>query len=126
MFYYGFAGVKEMLLPEYANSFCKNGYIVLTFDYRGFGESEGDPGRLDPGLQIEDIHNALDFIEKVDGVDASKIGLWGTSYGGANAVLVASQTDKINALCVQLTFGDGERVITGICQMKSVKNLKKL
>lgn len=63
---HGFAGVKEMLLPAYANSFCDKGYIVLAFDYRGFGESEGEPGRLDPSLQIEDIHNALDFIAKVE------------------------------------------------------------
>ena len=110
---HGFAGVKEMLLPAYAKRFADHGYIVLTFDYRGFGESEGEPGRLDPKLQIEDIHNAINFFTGIDGVDISRVGLWGTSYGGANAVLAASNTDKIKALCVQLTFANGHRVVTG-------------
>jgi alpha/beta superfamily hydrolase len=40
----GFAGIKELLLPAHAERFQKAGVAALTFDYRGFGGSEGEPG----------------------------------------------------------------------------------
>lgn len=108
----GFAATKEMLLPVYAEKFAQNGYIVLAFDYRGFGDSGGEPGRLVPKLQIEDIKNATSFLASFDGIDADRIGLWGSSYGGANAIIAASMDGRVKCLCVQLAFGDGERCVT--------------
>ncbi len=110
---HGFAGVKEMLLPAFAEHFAANGMAALTFDYRGFGESEGVPGRLVPHEQITDIRNAITYATTLDGIDSNRIGLWGTSYGGANAIVAASRDRRVNVLCVQLTFGNGERVIMG-------------
>jgi len=110
---HGFAGVKEMLLPAFAEHFAANGMAALTFDYRGFGESEGIPGRLVPHEQITDIRNAITFATTLDGINSNRIGLWGTSYGGANAIVAASRDRRVNVLCVQLTFGNGERVIMG-------------
>ena len=83
---HGFAGVKEMLLPNYAKSFAKEGYITLNFDYRGFGESEGERFNLNKTNQIIDIRNAITYLQTLDEVDTEKIALWGTSYGGANAI----------------------------------------
>lgn len=110
---HGFAGVKELLLPNYGEEFCKNGFIALTFDYRGFGESEGEQGKLSPNAQIIDIRNALTFLQSLPEVDPDKLALWGTSFGGANAIVTAAQDKRVTCLSVQLTFGDGERVITG-------------
>jgi fermentation-respiration switch protein FrsA (DUF1100 family) len=108
---HGFAGVKELLLPNFAERFSSQGYSVLTFDYRGFGQSEGEAGRLIPALQIEDILNALLFMRSRPEVDPDRIGLWGTSFGGANAIYAAAQDRNVRCLSVQLTFGDGERVV---------------
>lgn len=120
----GFAGTKEMLLPAYAKKFAENGYVVLTFDYRGFGGSEGEPGRLVPKLQIEDIKSAISFLSSFEKVDVDRIGLWGTSYGGANAIVVASEDKRVKCLCVQLTFGDGERVITANMTSEDISKFK--
>jgi len=46
-------------------------------------------------------------------VDPARIALWGTSFGGANAIIAASGDARVRCLLVQLAFGDGERVITG-------------
>jgi len=108
----GFAGTKEMFLPAYAEKFAENGYVALTFDYRGFGGSGGEPGRLLPRLQVEDIKNAISFLSSLDEVDPDRIGLWGTSYGSANAIVAASEDKRVKCLNVQLAFGDGERCIT--------------
>jgi dienelactone hydrolase len=37
----GFAGVKEMLIPDYAIALANAGYAALAFDYIGFGASTG-------------------------------------------------------------------------------------
>lgn len=110
---HGFAGVKELLLPSFARYFSERGYAALCFDYRGFGESEGERGRLVPEYQIRDIQNAITYLQSREDIDGDKIGLWGSSFGGANAIVTAARDKRVKCLCVQLTFGDGERVITG-------------
>lgn len=115
---HGFAGVKELLIPDFAEYFCNNGYAALCFDYRGFGESEGEPGRLVPDFQLRDIANAITWLQSREEVDASRIGLWGTSFGGANAIVTAARDERVKCLCVQLTFGSGSRVITGGMQQE--------
>lgn len=122
---HGFAGIKEMLLPPYAQKFTTNGYVVLTFDYRGFGASGGEPGRLVPKLQIEDIHNAISFLSSLKQVDPNRLGLWGTSYGGANAIVAASKNQRIKCLSVQLTFGNGERCITSNMAQEELLKFKE-
>ncbi|HAR64481.1 MAG: hypothetical protein DKM50_13260 [Candidatus Margulisiibacteriota bacterium] len=110
---HGFAGIKEILLPDYAELFCSKGYIALVFDYRGFGKSEGERGRLVPIEQISDVRNAITYIGSLPEVDSGKIGLWGSSFGGANVISAAAIDVRVKCIVAQLTFGDGERVITG-------------
>lgn len=106
---HGFAGVKELLLPNFAQKFAHEGFIALTFDYRGFGQSEGDRGVIIPQEQIRDIRNAITYISSLEEVDSQRIALWGTSLGGANALTVAALDKRIKSLSVQITFGNGER-----------------
>src|SRR3990170_5788949 len=86
---HGFTGIKELILPDYARPFAAAGYAALAFDYRGFGESEGERGRLIPYDQVMDIRNSITFMETLDEVDPERIALWGTSYGAANVVYTA-------------------------------------
>lgn len=52
---HGLSAVKEMYLSNFAERFARAGLVVLVFDYRYFGGSEGEPrGRLFPAEQIED------------------------------------------------------------------------
>ncbi|MCX8043854.1 MAG: alpha/beta fold hydrolase [Desulfobacterota bacterium] len=109
---HGFAGIREMLLPAYAEAFAHAGFAALTFDYRGFGDSEGERGRLVPAEQIVDIRNAITFLETLPQIDTQRIGLWGTSFGGANAICTAAHDRRVKCLVVQITFGSGERMVT--------------
>lgn len=110
---HGFCGTKEVLLPSFAEGFAKEGFLALVFDYRGFGQSEGERGRLVPLDQVTDIRNAITFMHSLPEADTERTGLWGTSFGGANAIYAASQDTRVKALVVQLTFGNGERVVSG-------------
>ncbi len=108
---HGFSGIRTILLPPYAHELACNGFAVLLFDYRGFGDSEGERGRLVPAEQRVDIRNALTFMQSRAEVDPARIGLWGTSFGGANAICTAAVDRRVHCLCVQITFGSGERMV---------------
>ena len=106
---HGFTGIKELILPDYARRFAAAGYAALAFDYRGFGESEGERGRLIPYDQVMDIRNSMTFMETLDEVDPERIGLWGTSYGAANVVYTAGVDGRARCVVAQVGFGDGGR-----------------
>jgi dipeptidyl aminopeptidase/acylaminoacyl peptidase len=103
---HGFTGVKEFILPQYAEAFAEAGFVALTFDYRGFGESDGQRGRLLWQEQAADILNAVTFLRTRSEADPARIGLWGTSYGGALAPYVLAVDGRVKACVGQLGFGD--------------------
>jgi hypothetical protein len=106
---HGFTGIKELILPYYAGRFAEAGFAALAFDYRGFGESEGERGRLLWREQVRDIRNSITFMETLDTVDPERIGLWGTSYGGANVIYTAGIDARAKCVVAQVGFGDGGR-----------------
>jgi dienelactone hydrolase len=106
---HGFTGIKELILPDYARRFAAAGYVALAFDYRGFGESEGERGRLIPYEQVMDIRNSITFMETLDEVDPERIGLWGTSYGASNVIYTAGIDPRPRCVVAQVGFGDGGR-----------------
>ncbi len=67
----------------YVDAFARNGYIVFKPDYRGNGQSEGQPegAYYSPAYAIDDL-NAIASIKKYKDVNPNKIGVWGHSMGG--------------------------------------------
>jgi len=111
MLCHGFTGIRSLILGDYARVFAERGYVALTFDYRGWGGSEGSRRRLIPLEQIDDIRNAISYFETLPEADPERIGLWGTSFGGANAPYAAAVDSRIKAVVGQVGFGDGERFL---------------
>jgi alpha-beta hydrolase superfamily lysophospholipase len=103
----GFMGTKEIVLPNIASWLIKSGYVVLKFDYRGFGESEGPEGRLIPLEQVEDLCNAITFIQQQPQVDPQRIGLCGTSYGAGIAIYAAARDKRAKCVVSLIGIGDG-------------------
>lgn len=107
----GFSLVKEVWLPRHAEALNRAGYITLHLDYRSFGESEGTPRcRLVPRGQVEDVRNALTFLETVPEVDGSKLGLFGISLGGSVASAAAGLDERVKAVIAVACPSDLERV----------------
>lgn len=67
----------------YVDAFARNGYIVVKPDYRGHGNSQGNPegAYYSPAYTIDVLH-ALSSIKRRPDVDPKRIGMWGHSMGG--------------------------------------------
>ncbi len=95
---HGLSAVTPMTL-DYPDRFAAAGYVTLVFDYRYFGESEGEPrGQLFPLEQVEDVRNAITWMSDQPEVDARRIGLCGTSYGGGIAIYAATFDRRVKAV----------------------------
>ena len=105
---HGFSAVKEMYLSNFAEKFEEAGFVVLVFDYRYFGDSEGEPrGRLIPAEQHEDYKNAITWVSQRPEVEPNLIGVWGSSYSGGHVLHLAAFDRRIKAVVSQVPLVEG-------------------
>ena len=123
---HGWGGTQNLLRTD-ATEFAREGYLVLTFDYRGWGESDSrvilkgaapDPKRtdfkadvyairevVDPLDMAADWQNAIHWIHGEPQMDTRRLGVWGSSMGGSFAVYAAAHDPRIRAVHSQVTGG---------------------
>ena len=106
---HGYTGVKDLYLPGNAQRLNEAGYVVLTFDYKGWGESEGPRSRLAPYSRVYDVQAALSFLCTLPEVDPARLGIYGTSYGGATVVWVGATDPRVKCIVSVAGVGHGER-----------------
>lgn len=105
---HGLGAVKTLRLSAFAERFQAKGYACLVFDYRHFGESEGEPRELlSIKRQRADWRAAIEFARSLDEVDPSRVVLWGTSFGGGHAIASAADDGAVVAAIAQCPFTDG-------------------
>jgi uncharacterized protein len=103
-----FAAVKEQSLNEVGETFARAGLAAIVYDQRCHGESDGQPrGHIDPWAQIHDYRHAISFAETLDVVDRDRIGVWGTSYSGAHAIVVSAMDRRVKAGSAQVPMISG-------------------
>ncbi|WP_335999133.1 alpha/beta hydrolase [Halorientalis halophila] len=107
---HGFGGEREARLPAFAERFAEAGMAALLFDYRGFGDSDGDPAHVVSGRRhVADYQAALDHVRSLDAVDGERVGLWGTSFSGGHVIRTAARDGDVDAVVAQVPFTDGLR-----------------
>jgi fermentation-respiration switch protein FrsA (DUF1100 family) len=106
---HGLRANRKVILPDFARAFNKHGYAAFIFDYRSFGESEGQKNRLISRERDEDIINATTFLGLQPEIDATRIALFGISYGGANVISTGAADARTKAIVSVVGFGDGDR-----------------
>ena len=106
---HGYTGVKDLYLPDNAAALVAEGYVVLTFDYKGWGESEGRKSHLNPHGRVADAQAALSFLALQPQVDADRLGVYGTSYGGATVVWLAAVDERVACTVSVVGIGNGRR-----------------
>ncbi len=82
----------------YTDAFSRNGYMLIRPDYRGHGNSEGNPegAYYSPAYTI-DVLNAVASVKRHPDADASRIGMWGHSMGGSITLRSMVTTGDIKA-----------------------------
>lgn len=121
----GWGGSKKNLEKNYAPYFAEQGFMVLAFDFKGWGESDGPLVALErlpatektaeltlkathirefvnPFSMSEDVRAALNYLGAEPGVWPDNLGIWGTSMGGGLAMVMAGADDRIKALVSQM------------------------
>lgn len=95
----GYSLVKEAGLDKFAQKFAEAGFVVLAFDYRYFGASEGQPrGQLFYYEQIQDYRNAITWVSLQQEVDPERIGIWGNSFSGGHVLHLAAFDKRVKAV----------------------------
>ncbi len=91
-----------------ADFFTRNGYLVLRYDDRGIGESKGYFAKVTTADLADDTDGAIEYLNKRDDVDKSRIGIMGHSEGGMIAPMVASDNENVDFIV--LLAGPGDKV----------------
>jgi dienelactone hydrolase len=120
-------GATAASFREDAVDLARAGYVVMLFDYRGWGDSDGRVtltgrrpaaggtfdaqvrelrGYIDPGEQAEDWFNALSYAAADPMVDAGRIGLRGSDLSGGYVIFVAARDARVKALVSQVSSVD--------------------
>jgi uncharacterized protein len=105
----GYLGLKALQPARFARALVPRGYACLCFDYRGFGFSDGERGRLVPGEQVEDIRAAVDFLSSRDDTASSPVVLLGWGLGGALVIAEAAHDSRVAAVLALNAVADGYR-----------------
>ncbi|HKA02162.1 MAG TPA: alpha/beta fold hydrolase, partial [Candidatus Solibacter sp.] len=109
------------------------GYFVITFDYRGWGQSDGrivltsppekKDGRrftaqveelreyVDPLEQTTDWFNVINWAMGEPMVDKNRVGLRGSSYSGGHVFYVAARDPRVKAIVSQVGAFDSRWVV---------------
>lgn len=103
---HGLGGTREGMLAQYAQRFQQAGLQSLVFDYRHFGDSQGEPRQLGSiPLQLQDWQAAVDFARELPGVE--RVALWGTSFSSGHVLTTAARNPEIVAVIAQNPMVDG-------------------
>jgi ABC-2 type transport system ATP-binding protein len=107
---HGFGGSKESVRSD-AESLAGRGYAVLAWTARGFGRSTGQIHLDSPDHEVKDAQRLLDWLAErpevvTDGPGDPKVAAVGGSYGGALALMLAGQDQRVDAIVPQITWND--------------------
>ncbi|MCC8449408.1 MULTISPECIES: alpha/beta fold hydrolase [Streptomyces rochei group] len=105
---HGFGGSKADLRDQ-AEDLARDGYAVLTWSARGFGESTGKIGLNAPDGEVADVSRLIDWLAerpevRLDGKGDPRVGVAGGSYGGAVSLLAAGHDDRVDAIAPAVTY----------------------
>ncbi len=105
---HGYSAVKELFLDAFAEVFADAGLCALVYDNRNLGASDGEPRQeIDPVAQIRDYRHAITYASSRPEVDATKIGIWGSSYSGAHVLVVGAIDRRVKCVVSQVPLVGG-------------------
>jgi len=110
LFGHGFGGTHQSVAQD-AKDLASRGYAVLTWSARGHGASTGEIHLNAPEYEVKDAQGLLDWLAtqpfvRTDRAGDPRVGVLGGSYGGALALLLAGQDERVDAIVPMITWND--------------------
>ncbi|MFA6915775.1 MAG: alpha/beta fold hydrolase [Parachlamydiales bacterium] len=108
---HGLGGDKNGRYRAYvilARMLAENGIACMRFDYRGCGDSEGEFSQVTLSSQVEDAIAASHFLQHYPGIDNTRLGIFGRSFGGLIAVHAAAKTKAFCSIGLWSAVFNGE------------------
>ncbi len=144
---HGWGGVAANLRRD-AIDLSKGGFLVITFDYRGWGESDArlvltkpspitpiagqnqkftaevmeQREYIDPLEQVTDWFTIINWAASESAVDKDRIGLRGSSFSGGHVFYIAAREPRVKAVVSQVGSFDGRWVGADKTQMELTQN----
>ncbi|MFB0565365.1 MAG: alpha/beta hydrolase family protein [Candidatus Aminicenantaceae bacterium] len=103
-------------------SLNKNNISTFRFDFFGHGESDGKFEEITISEAVNDVQNALYFLKKSG---YTKIGLFGSSFGGMASIITASNTDNLYVLALKSPVSDFSSLLINQNNAQEIKNWKE-
>ena len=125
-------GETESTIEKFAKAIAEKGIVAMAIDYRGWGKSGGyiylaedvrfddrlrfshhtakvriRRKRLIPDDQVDDIRNAISYLQGEPGVDRARIGVFGKDMAAGHAMVVAGIDPRIKAVVAYLPVIEG-------------------
>lgn len=127
--FHGFTGTKiepHRIFVKQARALAKAGIAALRFDFRGSGDSEGEFSNMTLSGELKDARAALDFIRSRPGIDKSKIGVLGLSFGGSVASLLLAEDPGICAAALWAPVGHPDQLARHRYTAKAARQMKQM
>jgi pimeloyl-ACP methyl ester carboxylesterase len=107
---HGTTATITMAIDRYAEEFCRGGLGVLLYDHRNLGASDGEPRQeMNPWIQARGYRDAITFLQSRTDVRGDRIAVWGDSYSGLIALVVAALDERVAAVAVHCPTCGAER-----------------
>lgn len=119
-------GALHEWVRETASVFTGAGLAALAVDHHGFGVSDGEPRQqADPWRVVHGLRAAVDFAHTLEGIDTSRIGMWGTSFGGGPAMVAAAVDQRVKVLVLQVPMASGSGLMKQLTTPDALAGLRQ-
>ncbi|MHB8572144.1 MAG: CocE/NonD family hydrolase [Candidatus Dormibacteria bacterium] len=107
---WGGSGETPATLSSTAQALLANGYAVLTWDSRGFGQSGGEAEVDSPQYERVDASRLIDFAATLPSIKQDSlgpiVGMTGGSYAGGIQLVTAAFDPRVRAIVPEITWND--------------------
>jgi ABC-2 type transport system ATP-binding protein len=107
---HGWGGSRATSPSGLTQRLLDDGYAILTWDSRGFGESGGEANVGAPGFEVEDAKALLSYLAtrpeiQLDAADDPRVGWIGGSNAGGVQLNTAALDDRVDAIVPEISWG---------------------